>query len=128
MDVDVVKLIRAYKNGTLFKRTPEYEKMMAEEKARREEELARKRANRKPPQKLDPNLRIVAKTKAPLCSEGTYRYRNQAVILDSETVGEALERLRKLVPSPGSKKDIELAVKDDAIELVAPGDDNESGD
>ena len=43
--------------------------------------------------------------------------RNMFVVLKSRTVGEALDRLKKL-ESKGGMKDIHLAVKNKAIELI----------
>ena len=47
------------------------------------------------------------------------RWRNQQVILQCKTVGEALDRLSALT-SPGSGADIRLAVKKEIIRLEAP--------
>jgi len=54
----------------------------------------------------------------PPIREGTNRYRNMFVVLRSRTVGEALDRLKKL-ESKGGMKDIHLAVKNKAIELIS---------
>ena len=53
----------------------------------------------------------------PPIREGTNRYRNMFVVLRSRTVGEALDRLKKL-ESKGGMKDIRLAVKNKPIELI----------
>ena len=39
------------------------------------------------------------------------------VVLNSDTLGEALESLRKLEPSPGSARDITIAIENKVIQL-----------
>jgi len=67
--------------------------------------------------RLNNNARIVRLVDAPNLREGTNRYRNMQVILGCATVGEAMEKLRALQPSPGGGVDIQLAVKAGAIRL-----------
>jgi len=67
--------------------------------------------------RLNNNARIVRLVDAPNLREGTNRYRNMQVILGCATVGEAMEKLRALQPSPGGGVDIQLAVKAGAIKL-----------
>ena len=54
---------------------------------------------------------------APTAREGTNRYRNMKVIMESATVGEAMAKLRALTPAPGCGVDIKLALKAGVIEL-----------
>ena len=61
--------------------------------------------------------KIILLTDKPNIREGTNRYRNMSVVMDCETVGEAMEKLRALDPSPGSGMDIRIALKAGVIEL-----------
>ena len=51
--------------------------------------------------------------------DGTKRKRNMLVVMQSRTVGEALDRLAEL-PSAGSSADIWLAVKKGVVRLEMP--------
>jgi|TARA_R110002012_G_C11333268_1_gene577334 hypothetical protein len=66
---------------------------------------------------IHPHTRIKSLVDKPPIREGTIRYRNMYVVIRSQTVQEALQRLKKLEPK-GSMKDIKLAVKKEAIELM----------
>ena len=66
---------------------------------------------------IHPHTRIKPLVDKPPIREGTIRYRNMYVVIRSQTVREALQRLKKLEPK-GSMKDIHLAVKKEAIELM----------
>jgi len=61
--------------------------------------------------------KIILLKDKPNLREGTNRYRNMSVVMDCETVGEAMEKLRALDPSPGSGMDIRIAIKAGIIEL-----------
>tara|TARA_R110000737_G_scaffold326346_2_gene340023 strand:- start:247 stop:873 length:627 start_codon:yes stop_codon:yes gene_type:complete len=61
--------------------------------------------------------KIILLRNEPNIREGTNRYRNMSVVMDCETVGEAMEKLRALDPSPGSGMDIRIAIKAGVIEL-----------
>ena len=66
---------------------------------------------------LDKKLLIVPLLDEPVkVRRESKRWRNQQVILQCKTVGEALNRLSALT-SPGSGADIRLAVKNEVIEL-----------
>jgi len=65
--------------------------------------------------------RIKPLVDKPPIREGTIRYRNMFVVIRSQTVREALHRLKQLEPK-GSMKDIHLAVKKEAVELMYPED------
>ena len=66
---------------------------------------------------LDKKLLIVPLLDEPVgVRRDSKRWRNQQVILQCRTVGEALNRLSALT-SPGSGADIRLAVKKEVIEL-----------
>ena len=68
---------------------------------------------------LDKKLVIVVLQDEPAgVREGSKRWRNQQVILQCKTVGEALDRLSSLT-SPGSGADIRLAVRKEIIRLEA---------
>ena len=67
---------------------------------------------------IHPHTRIKPLVDKPPIREGTIRYRNMYVVIRSQTVQEALQRLKKLEPK-GSMKDIHLAVKNKAIELIS---------
>lgn len=66
---------------------------------------------------FDPSDVIVALVKEPTPKVGTNRHRNQQVILESKNLAEALDKLRNLNPSPGSLKDVKIAIEAKAIEL-----------
>ena len=69
---------------------------------------------------LDKKLVIVQLEDEPAgVRKDSKRWRNQQVILQCKTVGEALDRLSALT-SPGSGADIRLAVKKEIIRLEAP--------
>ena len=69
---------------------------------------------------LDKKLVIVQLEDEPAgVRKDSKRWRNQLVILQCKTVGEALDRLSALT-SPGSGADIRLAVKKEIIRLEAP--------
>tara|TARA_R110002124_G_scaffold256544_2_gene422184 strand:- start:4 stop:582 length:579 start_codon:yes stop_codon:yes gene_type:complete len=63
------------------------------------------------------NDKIVCLLSAPNIRKGTNRHRNMIVVMDSASVGEAIQRLSALTPSPGSGMDIRIALKAGAIEL-----------
>ena len=67
--------------------------------------------------KIHSHTRVKPLVDKPPIREGTTRYRNMYVVIKSQTVREALERLKKLEPK-GSMKDIHLAVKKEAVELM----------
>jgi len=66
---------------------------------------------------FDPSDIIVALVSEPTPKAGTNRHRNQQVILNSKNLAEALDKLRNLNPSPGSLKDVKIAIEAKAIEL-----------
>jgi len=69
---------------------------------------------------LDKKLVIIQLEDEPAgVRKDSKRWRNQLVILQCKTVGEALDRLSALT-SPGSGADIRLAVKKEIIRLEAP--------
>lgn len=69
---------------------------------------------------LDKKLVIIQLEDEPAgVRKDSKRWRNQQVILQCKTVGEALDRLSALT-SPGSGADIRLAVKKEIIRLEAP--------
>jgi len=69
---------------------------------------------------LDKKLIIIQLEDEPAgVRKDSKRWRNQLVILQCKTVGEALDRLSALT-SPGSGADIRLAVKKEIIRLEAP--------
>jgi len=70
-----------------------------------------------PIHKLEPHVKIKKLMDSPPMREGTNRYRNMMVILNSDTLGEALQSLRKLEPSPGSARDITIAIQNKVIQL-----------
>jgi len=70
-----------------------------------------------PIHKLKPHVKIKKLMDLPPVREGTNRYRNMMVVLNSDTLGEALESLRKLEPSPGSARDITIAIENKVIQL-----------
>jgi len=63
------------------------------------------------------DARIVVLKDAPTVREGTNRYRNMKVIMESATVGEAMAKLRALSPAPGSGVDIRIACDAGVIKL-----------
>lgn len=69
---------------------------------------------------LDKKLVIIQLEDEPAgVRKDSKRWRNQQVILQCKTVGEALDRLSALT-SPGSGADIRLAVRKEIIRLEAP--------
>ena len=69
---------------------------------------------------LDKKLVIIQLEDEPAgVRKDSKRWRNQLVILQCKTVGEALDRLSALT-SPGSGADIRLAVRKEIIRLEAP--------
>ena len=72
-------------------------------------------------QRFNPNLRITALMEQPPIRTGTDRHRKMQIVMDSGTVGEALERLKKLTPPIGGSADIKLAVRVNAIKLSEVG-------
>lgn len=66
---------------------------------------------------IHPHTRIKPLVDKPPVREGTNRYRNMFVVIRSQTVREALHRLKQLEPK-GGMKDIHLAVKNKAVELM----------
>ena len=68
-------------------------------------------------QRFNPNLQIIALMEQPPIRTGTDRYRKMQIVMNSGTVGEALERLKKVEPPIGGSADIKLAVKVDAVKL-----------
>ena len=81
--------------------------------------VVKKAKNWKPQE--EPNMSTVHVDQllmdTPPVREGTNRYRNMKVIMESATVGEAMTKLRALSPAPGCGVDIKIAVKAGAIEL-----------
>ena len=69
------------------------------------------------PVKVTEDTKIVALLKEPPIRSGTNRYRNMEVVMSSSTVTQALEKLKALSPAPGSRVDINIAVKAGAIKL-----------
>lgn len=63
------------------------------------------------------NAKIVCLVDEPPIRAGTNRYRNMLVVMQSATVGEAIETLRSLSPAPGGGVDVKIAIKAGAIEL-----------
>lgn len=64
--------------------------------------------------KYSNDQKITAILTSPPIREGTNRYRNMQVVIDSKTVGEALQKLKELTP-PGVPADIDIAVEKKAI-------------
>tara|TARA_R100001224_G_C3925065_1_gene116700 strand:- start:103 stop:339 length:237 start_codon:yes stop_codon:yes gene_type:complete len=63
------------------------------------------------------NLSIVKLMDTPPIKSGTNRHRNMLAIMESATVGEAMEKLRAMSPAPGGGVDIKIALKYKAIKL-----------
>ena len=63
------------------------------------------------------NLKIIKLMDVPPIKSGTNRYRNMLAIMESATVGEAMEKLRAMNPAPGGGIDIKIALKYKAIKL-----------
>jgi|TARA_R110002020_G_scaffold472433_1_gene700473 hypothetical protein len=68
-------------------------------------------------QRFDPNLEITPLMEQPPIRTGTDRYRKMEIVMNSGTVGEALQRLKEIDPPIGGSADIRLAVKAEAIRL-----------
>jgi hypothetical protein len=65
----------------------------------------------------DVTMVITATGKANPFRQGTFRHRNIEAVIASETVGEALEKLRAFEVSPSNAADIKLAVEHQLITL-----------
>ena len=63
------------------------------------------------------DARIIVLKDTPTVREGTNRFRNMKVIMESATVGEAIAKLRALTPAPGSGVDIRIACEAGVIKL-----------
>jgi hypothetical protein len=63
------------------------------------------------------NDKITKLMETPPIKTGTNRYRNMATIMASNTVGEAMDKLRAMNPAPGGGVDIKIALKYRAIAL-----------
>jgi hypothetical protein len=63
------------------------------------------------------NDKIIKLMEIPPIKTGTNRYRNMAAIMASNTVGEAMDKLRAMNPAPGGGVDIKIALKYKAISL-----------
>jgi len=63
------------------------------------------------------DARIEVLKDTPTVREGTNRYRNMKVIMESATVGEAMAKLRALSPAPGCGVDIRIACDAGVIKL-----------
>jgi len=83
-------------------------------KAQKHEETGKKKQVR-PRFNNEAKIKLLMDT--PPVREGTNRYRNMKVVMESATVGEAMTKLRALSPAPGCGVDIKIAVKAGAIEL-----------
>ena len=73
--------------------------------------------DKKPRTRFRNDARIIVLKDAPTVREGTNRYRNMKVIMESATVGEAMAKLRALSPAPGSGVDIRIACDAGVIKL-----------
>jgi len=74
-------------------------------------------ANKQERPRFNKDAKIVSLMDTPPIREGTNRYRNMLVIMQSSSVAEAMEKLRALSPAPGGGVDIKIAIKAGAIEL-----------
>ena len=72
---------------------------------------------KKPRTRFRNDARIIVLKDTPTVREGTNRYRNMKVIMESETVGEAMAKLRALNPAPGCGVDIRIAIEAGVIKL-----------
>ena len=67
--------------------------------------------------RFNKDARIVCLMDTPPLREGTNRFRNMLVIMQSSSVAEAMKKLRALDPAPGGGVDIKIAIKAGAIKL-----------
>ena len=72
-------------------------------------------------QRFNPNLEITPLMEQPPIRTGTDRHRKMEVVMNSGTVGEALQRLKEIAAPIGGSADIKLAVKVEAIKLSETG-------
>lgn len=65
----------------------------------------------------NPDAAIIRTDKECALRPGTFRHRNQQIVFESKTVGEAVEKLKKLESSPSGYADVKLALEQGWIEV-----------